>query len=69
MQRAGRLLRAGAFVACGVLPGAAWSEELVKPNVFIAATGGTIAGTQANVEQHGYTAGQLGVALLIAAVP
>lgn len=41
----------------------------VKPNVFIAATGGTIAGTQTNVELHGYTAGQLGVASLIAAVP
>ncbi len=68
-QLAARILRTGTFVAAIVVPGAAWSAEPVKPNVFIAATGGTIAGTQANVEQHGYTAGQLGVASLIAAVP
>ncbi len=51
------------------LPSTALCAEPLKPNVFIAATGGTIAGTQANVEQHGYTAGQLGVQSLIAAVP
>jgi L-asparaginase len=37
--------------------------------VFIAATGGTIAGVQKSVEQHGYTAGELGVAALVEAVP
>ncbi|WP_216849837.1 asparaginase [Acidisoma sp. L85] len=57
------------LVFASTLPAAGWCAESVKPNVFIAATGGTIAGTQANVEQHGYTAGQLGVASLIAAVP
>jgi L-asparaginase len=47
----------------------AWSAELAQPRVFIAATGGTIAGAQADVEQHGYTAGTLGVEALIVAVP
>jgi L-asparaginase len=40
-----------------------------KPQVFIAATGGTIAGVQKSVEQHGYTAGELSVAALVEAVP
>jgi hypothetical protein len=69
IQPARRILRTGLFVACSILPRAGWCAEAVKPDVFIAATGGTIAGTQANVEQHGYTAGQLGVASLITAVP
>ena len=69
MQPAKRIWGIGLFFMCSVLPHAGWCAEPVKPNVFIAATGGTIAGTQANVEQHGYTAGQLGVASLIAAVP
>ena len=69
MQPAKRIWGIGLFFMCSVLPHAGWCAEAVKPNVFIAATGGTIAGTQANVEQHGYTAGQLGVASLIAAVP
>ncbi len=56
-------------LSCALTPAPAWAEVVTKPNVFIAATGGTIAGAQANVEQHGYTAGELGVASLIAAVP
>src|SRR5579862_1525092 len=68
MQRAAWILAIGTF-ACSVLPRAGWGADPVKPNVFIVATGGTIAGTQANVEQHGYTAGELGVSSLIAAVP
>ena len=40
-----------------------------KPKVFIAATGGTIAGVQKSVEQHGYTAGELGIEALVNAVP
>ncbi|WP_210215307.1 asparaginase [Lichenihabitans psoromatis] len=54
---------------CALAPAPAWAAAPFKPDVFIAATGGTIAGAQANVEQHGYTAGELGVASLIAAVP
>jgi L-asparaginase len=50
-------------------PTAAWPQQTAKPNVFIAATGGTIAGAQTNVEQHGYAAGTLGIAALIVAVP
>ena len=45
------------------------AQSLQKPQVFIAATGGTIAGVQKSVEQHGYTAGELGVAALVEAVP
>jgi L-asparaginase len=47
----------------------ACAQQPNKPNVFIAATGGTIAGAQTNVEQHGYTAGTLGIDALIEAVP
>ena len=57
------------FVAWCLLPDAGWAQQVAKPNVFIAATGGTIAGAQTNVEQHGYTAGELGIATLISAVP
>ena len=55
--------------SCALISTASWAETVPKPNVFIAATGGTIAGAQANVEQHGYKAGELGIASLIAAVP
>jgi L-asparaginase len=54
---------------CALAPSPTWAESAPKPKVFIAATGGTIAGAQPNVEQHGYTAGELGLATLIAAVP
>ena len=41
-----------------------------EPKVVILATGGTIAGTAASAADHtGYTAAQLGVAQLVAAVP
>src|SRR5271155_3719905 len=54
---------------CALAPAIAWAEAPPKPNVFIAATGGTIAGAQASVEQHGYVAGTLGIDALIPAVP
>jgi len=54
---------------CALAPIIAWAETPPKPNVFVAATGGTIAGAQASVEQHGYVAGKLGIDALIAAVP
>jgi L-asparaginase len=68
-KRSARLQRCALLMSLCVAPVAAWSAELAKPRVFIAATGGTIAGAQANVEQHGYTAGTLGVEALIVAVP
>ena len=40
-----------------------------KPKIVIIATGGTIAGEQANTAQIGYTAGNMSVDALIAAVP
>jgi L-asparaginase len=64
-----RRLQIGVFVSSCLLPGVGSAQQASKPNVFIAATGGTIAGAQTNVEQHGYTAGELGIASLISAVP
>lgn len=40
-----------------------------KPNVYILATGGTIAGTGASATSSGYTAGQVAIQSLIDAVP
>jgi len=40
-----------------------------KPNIVILATGGTIAGSAATQTQAGYTSGQVGVDVLINAVP
>lgn len=40
-----------------------------KPNVYILATGGTIAGTGASATSSGYTAGQVAIQTLINAVP
>jgi L-asparaginase len=64
-----RFQRIAFLIFMCAIPAGASSQEQAKPNVFIAATGGTIAGAQANVEQHGYTAGTLGIDALIAAVP
>jgi L-asparaginase len=64
-----RFQRVVTLAAWCLLPAACWAQQMPKPNIFIAATGGTIAGAQTNVEQHGYTAGQLGISALIAAVP
>jgi len=43
--------------------------ERSKPNVVILATGGTIAGSAATDTQAGYESGQVGVDVLISAVP
>jgi L-asparaginase len=40
-----------------------------KPNILILATGGTIAGSAESQTQAGYTSGQVGVDILINAVP
>ncbi|MCB1699834.1 MAG: asparaginase, partial [Halioglobus sp.] len=40
-----------------------------KPNIVILATGGTIAGSAESQTQAGYTSGQVGVDVLINAVP
>ena len=40
-----------------------------KPNIYILATGGTIAGTGASATASGYTAGQVAIQSLIDAVP
>lgn len=40
-----------------------------KPNVYILATGGTIAGTGTSATQTNYTAGQVGIRTLLEAVP
>jgi L-asparaginase len=61
--------KAALLAACCLIPAAGWAQQPAKPNIFIAATGGTIAGAQANVEQHQYTPGQIGIATVIASVP
>ena len=43
--------------------------EIMKPNIVILATGGTIAGAAETGTQAGYTSGQVGVQTLIDAVP
>ena len=40
-----------------------------KPNIFILATGGTIAGSAESGTQAGYTSGQVGIEKMIDAVP
>ncbi len=44
-------------------------EDTDKPNIVILATGGTIAGSAETSTQAGYTSGQVGVDILIGAVP
>lgn len=48
---------------------AAGAVASAKPNVVILATGGTIAGSAETQTQAGYTSGQVGVDILIDAVP
>src|SRR3974377_2450099 len=69
MGTVSRLCRTGFIVGGCLLSGPGWAQAPQKAKVFIAATGGTIAGVQKSVEQHGYTAGELGVAALVEAVP
>ena len=46
-----------------------WQAQAAKPNVVILATEGTIAGSAESQTQAGYTSGQVGVDVLIKAVP
>ncbi|WP_134702662.1 type II asparaginase [Ammoniphilus sp. YIM 78166] len=64
-------LLSGAYIApVGGLVPAAHAEQVKLPNVKILATGGTIAGSAAsNTATTGYTAGALGIDILINAVP
>jgi L-asparaginase len=48
---------------------AAGAQAAGKPNILILATGGTIAGSAETQTQAGYTSGQVGVDILINAVP
>lgn len=65
---ASSILVLSCFGTC-LLAISAAAQSPPKPKVFIAATGGTIAGVQKSVEQHGYTAGELGIEALVNAVP
>jgi len=53
----------------GLLLAVASHAALDKPNIVILATGGTIAGSAETQTQAGYTSGQVGVDVLINAVP
>ncbi len=53
-----------------VIAAPAWSaDDTAKPSIVILATGGTIAGSAETQTQAGYTSGQVGVDILIDAVP
>ena len=57
-----------AALLLGLLAG--WSlQAAAKPNILILATGGTIAGSAESQTQAGYASGQVGVDVLINAVP
>ena len=58
------------FAAALIVATGAWAaEETDKPHVVILATGGTIAGSAESQTQSGYDSGQVGVDVLINAVP
>jgi L-asparaginase len=58
------------MLAAALTAGAgAWAAAEGKPHVVILATGGTIAGSAESQTQAGYTSGQVGVEVLINAVP
>lgn len=57
------------ILALAVTSGAVAAEEQAKPRIVILATGGTIAGSAESQTQAGYQSGQVGVEVLINAVP
>ena len=57
----------GFLLVALLMAGAAHAAD--KPNIVILATGGTIAGSADSQTQAGYTSGQVGVDILINAVP
>jgi len=58
-----------AVVALALAVPAGAADTAKKPHIVILATGGTIAGSAETQTQAGYTSGQVGVDVLIAAVP
>ena len=58
------------FVLALVAATQAWTaDDTARPSIVILATGGTIAGSAETQTQAGYTSGQVGVDILIDAVP
>ena len=58
------------FTLALIVAAGAWAiEDTDKPNIVILATGGTIAGSAESQTQAGYESGQVGVEVLINAVP
>ncbi len=65
-----KTLSATLALAMVILAGTALAaEQAKKPHVVILATGGTIAGSAETQTQAGYTSGQVGVDVLLKAVP
>lgn len=64
-----KTLKAFSIMAAMMLTAAIPAMADSKPNVYILATGGTIAGTGASSTSSGYTAGQVAIQSLIDAVP
>ena len=56
-------------MAAAVAGGSIAAEQAKKPHIVILATGGTIAGSAETQTQAGYTSGQVGVDVLLKAVP
>lgn len=63
------MLRVRLWVAVAIASSLALSDAEAKPRIVILATGGTIAGAQADTTQAGYEAGKFQIGDLIAAVP
>jgi L-asparaginase len=57
------------IAAAALVAGVQAADDPTKPNIVIIATGGTIAGSAETQTQAGYTSGQVGVEVLIGAVP
>ena len=66
-MKTGKIIRQ--TMAAALVAGAALGASADKPNVVILATVGTIAGSAESQTQAGYTAGQVGVEVLLNAVP
>ena len=65
-----RIMRELLLATAVLMTGAgAVAADKEKPNIVILATGGTIAGSAESQTQAGYTSGQVGVEVLIDAVP
>jgi L-asparaginase len=69
MSRPATVIEITVAIMLGMVIAAHAEEVPAKPQIVILATGGTIAGSAETQTQAGYTSGQVGVDVLLAAVP